>query len=75
MDIKWEVDTKRFQQCAFCWLWFLSGEDRLNPTRRGRLLLDFQRLAMAGVTQSRGKCNIREESVLLRDWNVLRPIP
>lgn len=75
MDIKWEVDTKCFQQCAFCWLCFLSGEDRLNRTWCGRLFLDFQRLAMTGVTQSRGKCNIREESVFLCDWNFLQSIP
>lgn len=48
---------------------------QLNRPWYGRVFLDSQRLFIEGVTQSRGKCKVREESIFLCDYNFLKSIP
>lgn len=47
---------------------------QIEPNLVWETILDFQRLAMTGVTQSRGKCNMREERVFFCDWNILHTL-
>lgn len=71
-EYKWEVYTDISNNAPLAVFWV--AEDTLN--RLGmKEFLDPQRLFTEAVTQSRGKCKVKEERVLLCDYNFLKSIP